>query len=86
MEERIICVGGRVYRLRLEGVFWEHLEDFAGQRRVPLDRLVGDIVGDDRDPSSALRVYVLSHFRALAGHSVEIGNGASSCGCPPILH
>jgi predicted DNA-binding ribbon-helix-helix protein len=46
------------------------LSDIAAERRRPLARLIGEVdkhEGRDKNLSSALRLYVLAHYRSKKG-------------------
>ncbi len=66
--KRSLSVAGHRTSVSLEDAFWIGLRDIAAGRRIPLAGLVAEI---DRDRgganlSSAIRVYVLGHYRSAA--------------------
>jgi predicted DNA-binding ribbon-helix-helix protein len=66
--KRSIVVAGHKTSVSLEDAFWEGLKDIAKARRVTLSDLVGGIDTDREhgNLSSALRLFVLRHYRAQA--------------------
>jgi predicted DNA-binding ribbon-helix-helix protein len=66
--KRSIVVAGRKTSASLEDAFWEGLKDIAKARRVTLPDLVSGIDTDREhgNLSSALRLFVLSHYQKRA--------------------
>jgi predicted DNA-binding ribbon-helix-helix protein len=66
--KRSIVVAGRKTSANLEDAFWEGLKDIAKARRVTLPDLVSGIDTDREhgNLSSALRLFVLSHYQKRA--------------------
>ena len=65
---RSILLGGRKTSVSLEGAFWSGLKEISEERGKALYELIGEI---DRkrqhsNLSSAIRVFVLDHFRTCA--------------------
>jgi predicted DNA-binding ribbon-helix-helix protein len=73
--KRSIVITGHKTSVSLEDAFWSSLKDIAGSRNMTLSELVASIDTDRRQGnlSSAIRLFVLDHYRALAG-----GAGARS--------
>ena len=67
--KRSIVITGHKTSVSLEDAFWSGLKDIAGSRNMTLSELVASIDGDRRQGnlSSAIRLFVLDHFRSLAG-------------------
>jgi predicted DNA-binding ribbon-helix-helix protein len=68
VRKRSIVIAGHRTSVSLEEPFWTALKEMASARRVALFELVAEI---DRDRqygnlSSAVRVFVLEHYRNLA--------------------
>jgi predicted DNA-binding ribbon-helix-helix protein len=65
---RTITVAGRKTSVSLEDGFWRGLKDIASSRRMTLSDLIGSINADRQHAnlSSALRLFVLNHYRARA--------------------
>ncbi|MBP6013038.1 MAG: ribbon-helix-helix domain-containing protein [Alphaproteobacteria bacterium] len=64
--KRSITISGHRTSVSLEADFWEALTEIAAEKKRPLAQLVDEI--DKRDGrgqnlSSALRVFVLAHYR-----------------------
>jgi predicted DNA-binding ribbon-helix-helix protein len=68
--KRSIVIAGHKTSVSLEDAFWTCLKDIAGTRNVTLSELVASIDADRRQGnlSSAIRLYVLDHFRAQTGN------------------
>jgi len=63
--KRSIVIAGHKTSVSLEDAFWSALKDIAGIRNMTLSELVASIDADRRQGnlSSAIRLYVLDHFR-----------------------
>src|SRR3954469_22708402 len=67
--KRSIVIAGHKTSVSLEDAFWSGLKDIASSRNMTLSELVASIDADRRqgNPSSALRLFVLEHYRIQAG-------------------
>jgi predicted DNA-binding ribbon-helix-helix protein len=67
--KRSIVITGHKTSVSLEDAFWSGLKDIAASRNMTLSELVASIDGDRRQGnlSSAIRLFVLDHYRTLAG-------------------
>lgn len=65
--KRSIVVGGHKTSVSLEQAFWNGLKEIASNREVTLSELVGSIDSgrDQGNLSSAIRLFVLGHYRAM---------------------
>jgi predicted DNA-binding ribbon-helix-helix protein len=65
--KRSIVIAGHKTSVSLEDAFWRGLKDIARERGVTLSELVGTIDSDRQhgNLSSAIRLFVLEHYRAL---------------------
>ncbi|HMA16599.1 MAG TPA: ribbon-helix-helix domain-containing protein [Kiloniellaceae bacterium] len=67
VRKRSVKLAGHSTSLSLEGVFWDALKEVAAARGLSLNVLIEEI---DRERgsnlSSAVRVYLLNHYRAAA--------------------
>ena len=73
--KRSIVLAGHKTSVSLEDAFWEGLKDIAKARRVTLSDLVGgiDTNREHGNLSSALRLFVLNHYKATAAsHLTDI--------------
>jgi predicted DNA-binding ribbon-helix-helix protein len=63
--KRSIVIAGHKTSVSLEDAFWQALKEIAAARRVSLTELIAAIDGSRRDGnlSSAIRLFVLDHFR-----------------------
>lgn len=70
--KRSIVIAGHKTSVSLEDAFWKSLKEIAGGRDVTLSDLVSAIDSDRRhgNLSSAIRLFVLDHFRTQRPMSV----------------
>ena len=70
--KRSIVITGHKTSVSLEDAFWSSLKDIAAARNITLSELVASIDAERRQGnlSSAIRLFVLDHYRALAGGGV----------------
>ncbi len=75
--KRSIVIAGHKTSVSLEDAFWKGLKDIAGDRDITLSDLVASIDTDRRhgNLSSAIRLFVLDHYR---GHNGSIPDAATS--------
>jgi predicted DNA-binding ribbon-helix-helix protein len=68
---RSVVVVGHKTSISLEDAFWDHLREIAHEQGWTLSKLIADIDGSRQysNLSSAIRVFVLEHFRAKANFS-----------------
>jgi predicted DNA-binding ribbon-helix-helix protein len=66
--KRSIVLAGHKTSISLEDAFWEGLKDIAKARRLTLRDLVGgiDTQREQGNLSSAIRLFVLGHYRKRA--------------------
>jgi predicted DNA-binding ribbon-helix-helix protein len=66
--KRSIVVGGHKTSVSLEEAFWNGMKQISHERSVTLSELVGEIdtARQQGNLSSAIRLFVLDHFRTLA--------------------
>jgi predicted DNA-binding ribbon-helix-helix protein len=66
--KRSVVIGGHKTSVSLEKPFWEGLKEIAETRETGLSDLLRSIdrERDNANLSSAIRVFVFEHFRALA--------------------
>jgi predicted DNA-binding ribbon-helix-helix protein len=76
--KRSIVIAGHKTSVSLEDEFWKCLKEIAGGRAITLSDLVASIDTDRRQGnlSSAIRLFVLDHYRAQLGDGRRAG-GAS---------
>jgi predicted DNA-binding ribbon-helix-helix protein len=67
--KRSIVIAGHKTSVSLEDAFWKGLKEVANGREMTLSDLVASIDTDRRhgNLSSAIRLYVLDHYRAQIG-------------------
>jgi predicted DNA-binding ribbon-helix-helix protein len=77
--KRSIVIGGRKTSVSLEHDFWSGLKTIARDRKLTLSDLVGGI--DARRPntnlSSAIRIFVLQHFRSQLPQTPAVAAGTA---------
>jgi predicted DNA-binding ribbon-helix-helix protein len=66
--KRSIVVGGHKTSVSLEEAFWSSMKEISRQRSMTLSEVVGEIDGNRHQGnlSSAIRLFVLDHFRSRA--------------------
>jgi len=69
--KRSIVIAGHKTSVSLEDAFWRGLKEIANGREMTLSDLVASIDTDRRhgNLSSAIRLFVLDHYRAQIGDS-----------------
>jgi predicted DNA-binding ribbon-helix-helix protein len=64
IRKRSVLVAGHQTSISLESTFWSALKDIARARETSINALVTEVDRDrDGNLSSALRVFVLGHYR-----------------------
>ena len=66
--KRSVVLAGHKTSVSLEDAFWRGLKDIATTRRMTLSDLIGkiDVDREQGNLSSALRLFVLNHYKAGA--------------------
>ena len=66
--KRSIVTTGHKTSVSLEDAFWSALKKIAATRKIPLSDLVSTIANERKhgNLSSAIRLFVLDHYRRLA--------------------
>jgi predicted DNA-binding ribbon-helix-helix protein len=69
--KRSIVIAGHKTSVSLEDAFWKGLKEIAATRNIPLSDLVSTIDNERQhgNLSSAIRLFVLDHYRSQAGAS-----------------
>ena len=67
--KRSIVIAGHKTSVSLEDAFWKGLKEIAAARGLTLSQLIGsiDAEGGSSNLSSAIRLFVLDHYRGQAG-------------------
>jgi predicted DNA-binding ribbon-helix-helix protein len=75
--KRSIVIAGHKTSVSLEDAFWKGLKDIAGGRDITLSNLVASIDTDRRQGnlSSAIRLFVLDHYRGQIGEDRSLRDG-----------
>jgi predicted DNA-binding ribbon-helix-helix protein len=81
--KRSIVIAGHKTSVSLEDAFWKGLKEIANGRDLTLSELVASIDTDRRhgNLSSAIRLFVLDHYRGQIGD--ERPDGAHGSGTRP---
>jgi predicted DNA-binding ribbon-helix-helix protein len=68
IKKRSIVVGGHKTSVSLEEAFWSGIKEISGARNMTMSELVGEIDANRHQGnlSSAIRVFVLDHFKRRA--------------------
>lgn len=84
--KRSIVIAGHKTSVSIEDAFWTALKDIAASRGTTVAELVASIDAGRRhgNLSSAVRLFVLDHFRAIAGG--ERQRNEASVGTQGIRH
>jgi predicted DNA-binding ribbon-helix-helix protein len=82
LKQRFVVIGDRRTSVSLEDDFWMSLRQIARGRQVTVSELVAslDAARENSNLSSAIRVFILDHYRAMAGQS---GDGFTPLGAIP---
>jgi predicted DNA-binding ribbon-helix-helix protein len=85
--KRSIVIAGHKTSVSLEDAFWKSLKEIAGSRDVTLSDLVASIDTDRRhgNLSSAIRLFVLDHYRAQSGGDRRPMREAAGARAPSVL-
>jgi predicted DNA-binding ribbon-helix-helix protein len=85
--KRSIVIAGHRTSVSLEDDFWSGLKEIGREHKMTLSSLVSDINGRrmDTNLSSAVRLFVLRHFRSKISQRVP-GRLEASVGLPRIAH
>jgi predicted DNA-binding ribbon-helix-helix protein len=75
--KRSIVIAGHKTSVSLEDAFWTALKEIAGGRDLTMSELVASIDKDRRhgNLSSAIRLFVLDHFRSQLNHLLNEEHG-----------
>lgn len=84
--KRSIVIAGHKTSVSIEDAFWTALKDIAASRGTTVAELVATVDANRRhgNLSSAVRLFVLDHFRAIAGG--ERQRNEASVGAQRIRH
>jgi predicted DNA-binding ribbon-helix-helix protein len=83
IRKRSVKIAGHSTSLSLEGVFWDALKEVAARRGLSLNALIEEIDrGRGSNLSSAVRVYLLNHYRRAAEALSRRDPSAGSSGRP----
>jgi predicted DNA-binding ribbon-helix-helix protein len=85
--KRSIVIAGHKTSVSLEDAFWKGLKEIATGREKTLSDLVASIDTDRRhgNLSSAIRLFVLDHYRANNGEEHSVQSDARDVQSPPRM-
>ena len=71
VKKRSVVIGHHRTSISLEDDFWTSLRQIARSRQVTISHLIAslDASRENSNLSSAIRVFILGHYRAMAGQS-----------------
>ncbi|MGN0933118.1 ribbon-helix-helix domain-containing protein [Falsigemmobacter intermedius] len=72
--KRSLTLHGHRTSVSLETPFWEALQEIAAERKISLAKLaaeIDDTRGTGAGLATALRIFILEHYRTLAAQAVE---------------
>jgi predicted DNA-binding ribbon-helix-helix protein len=83
--KRSIVVAGHKTSVSLEEAFWNGMKEISGERNMTLSELVGEIDGKRQQGnlSSAIRLFVLDHFKSRAAASGPAGKSHPAMSASP---
>ena len=87
--KRSIAIGGHKTSVTLEEAFWNGLKEIASDRNLTLSELVTaiDSVRPNANLSSAIRLFVLDHYRTMHGPAADARNSDGEMAARnPSLH
>ena len=78
--KRSIVVAGHKTSVSLEEAFWNGMKEISGERNMTLSELVGEIDSKRQQGnlSSAIRLFVLDHFKSRAEAATAAGGGSEA--------
>jgi predicted DNA-binding ribbon-helix-helix protein len=87
--KRSIVVAGHKTSVSLEEAFWNGMKEISGLRNMTLSELVGEIDNNRQQGnlSSAIRLFVLDHFKSRAasgGETKPDGRHSASAAAPGV--
>ena len=82
--KRSIVIDGHKTSVSLEDAFWSGLKEIASDRKLTLSKLVGDIDSTrvNGNLSSALRLFVLDHYRTSIGSIMSSRSSVAEMAAP----
>ena len=85
--KRSIVIAGHKTSVSLEDAFWRGLKDIARERGITLSELVGTIDTDRQhgNLSSAIRLFVLDHYRNSSGRVRTTAESPRDVRASPML-
>jgi predicted DNA-binding ribbon-helix-helix protein len=74
--KRSIVIAGHKTSVSLEDAFWKGLKEIAATRNIPLSDLVSTIDNERQhgNLSSAIRLFVLDHYRSQAVGTTDVAS------------
>jgi predicted DNA-binding ribbon-helix-helix protein len=85
--KRSIVIAGHKTSVSLEDAFWKGLREIADRREMTLSDLVSTIDSERRhgNLSSAIRLFVLDHYRAQGEKEQRSPHGGGEHGIQPAM-
>ena len=77
-KKRSVVIAGHKTSVSLEPDFWDAIKEIAAERGVSVNQIIRDIdSGHEGNLSSAIRLYVLRHYRAQAARVSASSRGTT---------
>jgi predicted DNA-binding ribbon-helix-helix protein len=85
--KRSIAIAGHKTSVTLEEAFWNGLKEIASDRNLTLSELVTAIDSErpNANLSSAIRLFVLDHYRTMTGSAADTRKSETAA-TSPALH
>ena len=82
--KRSVVIGGHKTSVSLEEPFWKGLKEIAAVRDLTLSELVSSIDSGRAhgNLSSAIRLFVLDHYRTMIGWTMATGSSDKAVSAP----
>jgi len=86
--KRSIAIAGHKTSVTLEEAFWNGLKEIASDRNLTLSELVTAIDSErpNANLSSAIRLFVLDHYRTMTGSATDTRKSETAATSPSALH
>ena len=85
--KRSIVIGGHKTSVSLEDAFWKGLKEIASDRKVTLSDMVASIDSErvTGNLSSAIRLFVLDHYRTMVGTAAGVRSVPVDRAAPSVV-
>jgi predicted DNA-binding ribbon-helix-helix protein len=82
--KRSIVIGGHKTSVSLEEAFWKGVKEIASKRDLTLSELIGSVDAGrlNGNLSSAIRLFVLDHYRTMINPAMATGSSDKGLSTP----